>query len=121
MRSSFMQPFERILNGAFGAFIACVLYPQFGRDEKLLSGHAAIPERATNGFFIQVGGGSINQSISSLNGIPHGALALRELPKLKNAKSKSWHFDAIVQSEFIHALTLICKCVLIARRSSIPR
>jgi len=56
---------------------------------------ACILERATNGFFIQVGGGRINQSISNLNGIPHGALALRELPHLKNAKSKGGHFDAM--------------------------
>lgn len=96
------QPGQRGLERALGVVLGgCVLDPQLGGDEQILAGDAAGLDGATDGFFVVVGGGSVQQAIAGGESVGDGALGVLG-GDLVDAEAEQRHRDAVVEGGGLH-------------------
>ena len=57
------QPVKRTLEGHLGAFIAGILYPEFGGDEHILPGDAAFANSPAYGLLVEIGRRRIHKAV----------------------------------------------------------
>jgi hypothetical protein len=77
------------------------LHPQLGGDEKLLPRDAAVLDGAADGFFVEVGGGGVDQAVTGLERVGDDLLGLLR-GDLEDAEAEDGHLDAVVQRDGLH-------------------
>src|ERR1051325_5455673 len=97
-----LQALQGPLKRCQRAFIAVLLNPQFRGDKQLFSGDSAPLDPATNGGFVEIGRGRVDQAITRGNGVDHALFTCCRIGDLEHAKAEQGHCDAIVQCYLLH-------------------
>ena len=87
------------LERRLGAVVACVLHPEFGRDEQFFPVDAMTFDRGADSLLIAVGSRGVEQPIADVDCVADAALALRWVGYLENTEAENRHLDAVVERD----------------------
>ncbi len=60
---------------------------------------------SADGLFVQIGGGRVNETVTSLQRIQDALFAYREIGDLKDTEAQHGHLDAVIQGDVLHLLS----------------